>query len=164
MGEACVLHACCRAPALPKVPVGGDAVMLQPQSGCCMCVCSRQYVAGKKRQEVAPAVDEAGPDPLDLTPSQRSACIHSTSKFSWNQATGCLRLAACLDSAPAAVTATCQALELVCALAQADGPGSCAPGYRPGQHTHRPRHARCAAHDLERSTRLISIPKRRATQ
>ena len=87
MGEACVLHACCRAPALPKVPVGGDAAMSQPQSACCVCVLSWQCVAGKKRQEVAPADDEAGPNPLDLTPSQR--CTLNTSSCSWNQAPGC---------------------------------------------------------------------------
>lgn len=90
MGEACVLHACCRAPALPKVPVGGDVAMLQPQCICCMCVCSRQYVAGKKRQEVAPADDEAGPNPLDLTPSQRCSRLLSKSECSWKPSTGLL--------------------------------------------------------------------------
>ena len=88
----------------------------------------------------------------------------STSNCSWNQAPGCLRLAACLESALAAVSATRRALELVCALMQADGPGGRAPGYRPRQHSHRPRHARCAAHNVHRSLRLISLPKRRATQ
>ena len=107
MGEACVLHACCKAPALPKVPIGGDIAIRQPQSSCCVCVRSRQYVAGKKRQEVAPADDEAGPNPLDLTPSQRCTCTHYTSKCSWNTSTRLLEACCalgersrCCDSHP----------------------------------------------------------------
>ena len=79
MGEACVRHACCRAPTLPKVPTGRDLAMLQP----CIAVDVRSGgdFAGKRRQEVGPADGEAGPDPLDLTPSQRCGCLLSKSSL-----------------------------------------------------------------------------------
>lgn len=169
MGEAYVRHACCRAPALPKVLIGRtlmcwNFVWLWVSI---TAVCRRQKIetggcSSRRWSRAGPP----GPDTVAEVPlhAQQKHLLLRANAGLLEGVLKCSILLRASSSALAAATPTRQAVELACALAQADGPGACAPGCRPRQHTHWPRHARCAAHDLQRSIRLVSCSKRRATQ